>query len=44
MDFDVIEELEPEKVKIFEMNYYQDNGLHNLEAFAEGTFTIGGKL
>jgi len=31
-------------LKLFDLKYYQDEGLHNLEAFAEGTFTVGGKL
>ena len=30
--------------KIYDLQYYQDEGLHTLEAFAEGTFTIAGQL
>ena len=26
---------------MYDLNYYQDEGLHTLEAFAEGEFTIG---
>ena len=26
---------------MYELGYYQDEGLHTLEAFAEGTFNIG---
>lgn len=29
---------------VYDLQYYQDEGLHTLEAFAEGTFTIAGKL
>ena len=30
--------------KIYDLEYYQDEGLHTLEAFAEGKFKIAGKL
>ena len=45
-DFKIHEQLEscPNNFKVWDLNYYQDEGLHNLEAFAEGTFTIGNIL
>ena len=43
--FEVLERLECAKnFKTYELNYYQDEGLHTLEAFGEGTFTIGNKI
>lgn len=43
--FEVQERLEcGHDFKTYALNYYQDEGLHTLEAFAEGTFTIGNKI
>ena len=30
--------------KTFELNYHKDEGLHELEEFGEGVFTIGNKI
>ena len=41
-DWKVREELEGVYgFKVFDLEYYRDEGLHTLEPFAEGTFTIG---
>ena len=43
--FDVHERIDcAHDFKTYELNYYQDEGLHTLEAFGEGTFTIGSKI
>ena len=44
-DFErVLQDLPNCESKIYDLKYYQDEGLHTLEAFAEGKFTIAGKL
>ena len=43
IDFEVIQQVNDE-LKIYELNYEESEGLNCLEDFADGSFTIGGKI